>query len=213
MSALMALVCCAVLEQFTASVGVAKIENFSYRSLSVVHTPQGELTAIAQAHFAAPDKYREDSSMSFGKIVTVRRGDEAWASTPRGLSDLTPDQRQRTVERIYRNYLGLLWGVVDGRVDASELDSGELLLKVEGSELRATFDPDSGHLLEFTTQGANLAGAPVIEKRVFSEFDDETHLPAHVVVYHDDVLAADITVKSWNINEVLDPSLFERPKE
>jgi len=48
--------CCAVLELFAASAGPAKIESFSYRTLSVVQTPSGELTAVTQGYFVAPTR-------------------------------------------------------------------------------------------------------------------------------------------------------------
>lgn len=205
-------VCCAILEQFVASVGEPNLQTFSYRSLSVVHTPQGELTALAQVYFAAPDRYREDSSMSFGKIVTVRRGEEAWAATPRGVSELTPDQRRRAIDRLYRNYLGLLWAVANGHVEAEEVSATELILHVSGLEMHATFDATTAHLVELSMPGSNLAGAPVTERRVFSEFDARG-LPARVTIYHDDALAAEITIKKWNVNEELAPELFDRPND
>ena len=202
-----------ILEQFVASVGVPKIESFSYRSLSVVQTQQGELTALAQVYFVAPDRYREDSSMSFGQIVTIRRGDESWAETPRGVSQLTPDQHRRTVERLYRNYLGLLWAAADGRVEVEEPDSGELVLRIEGLEMHASFDDDTGHLLEISMLGSNLGGTPVTEKRVFSDFDADSNLPKRVTVYQDDALAAKITIKTWSINDAPSAELFERPED
>lgn len=203
--------CCAVLELFAASAGPAKIESFSYRTLGVVQTPRGELTAVTQGYFVAPDAYREDATMSFGKIVTVRRGDEAWAATPRGVSDLTPDQRKRTIERLYRNYVGLLWAVRDGRVEAEETPDGPLRLRVEGLELLAYFDEATGRLLELSMPGANIMGTPVTEKRVFSDFDDETNLPTRISVLHDEEPAAEITIKSWTLNDSPVPELFERP--
>ena len=203
----------AILEQFVASVGVPKIESFSYRSLSVVQTGQGEVTALAQAYFAAPDRYREDATMSFGKIVTIRHGDEAWAATPRGVSELTADQRRRTMEHLYRNYLGLLWAAADGRVEAVETETGEWILRVDGFELRASFDESTGRLVQISMPGSNLAGAVVTEKRVFSEFDPDTNLPNRVHVYQDDELAAEITIKTWSVNDALAPELFERPED
>ena len=205
--------CCAVLELFAASAGQAKIESFSYRTLSVVQTPTGELTAVSQGYFMAPDAYREDATMSFGKIVTVRRGDDAWAATPRGVSDLTPDQRKRTIERLYRNYVGLLWAVSEGRVEAEETPDGPLLLRVEGLELQlhASFDEATGRLLELSSPGASIMGTPITEKRVFSDFDDETNLPKRISVLHDEEPAAEITIKSWTLNDSLTPELFERP--
>jgi len=205
--------CCAVVEVFASSAGTSKIETFSYRSVSVVQTPRGELTALAQVYFRAPDRYREDSSMSFGKIVTVRRGDEAWAATPRWVSALTPAQRKRTAARLYRNYLGLMWAVADGRVEAEKTDEGDILLRVAGLELHASFEQETGRLLEISMPGSNLAGAPVTEKRVFADFDESSNLPSRVTVYHDEDRAAEITIKGWHINEPLAEDLFDRPEQ
>ena len=176
-------------------------------------TLSGELTAVSQGYFVAPDAYREDAAMSFGNIVTVRHGDDAWAATPRGISDLTPDRRTRTIERFYRNYAGLLWAVSVGRVGAEETEEeGLVLLRVEGQELRASFDASTGRLLELSTPGADMVGRAVTEKRVFSEFDAATNLPQRIELLHDEKLAAEITIKSWSFNDSPSSELFERPE-
>jgi len=59
--------------------------------------------------------------------------------------------------------------------------------------------------------GANIMGTPVTEKRVFSDFDDETNLPTRISVLHDEEPAAEITIKSWTLNDSPAPELFERP--
>lgn len=211
MSSLAVLACCAVLEQFSASVSTGSIDSFSYRTLSVVQTPTGEMTALAQVHFLAPDHYREDASMSFGKIVTVRRGDASWAATPRGVQPLSPDQHRRTEQRLYRNYLGLLWAVRSGRVEAVEVDERTVDLTVAGHAVRASFDPETGRLLALETTGISIVAASVSERREFSDFDPETNLPSRVTVLHDGAPAAAITIKRWKINDAPDPSLFEEP--
>jgi len=208
---LAALACCAVVELFAAS--APAIESFSYRSLSVVFTPQGELTALAQATFVAPDKYREDASMSFGNIVTIRNGEASWGANPHGVVELTPDQHRRTVDRLYRNYVGLLWAVSDGRVEAEDGGDGDVILNVEGLAIRAKFDESNGRLLEIAMPGANLAGAPVTERRVFTAFDEETGLPMKVDVLHDDELSAQITIKTWELNVSAPDEFFARPGE
>ena len=95
-----------------------------------------------------------------------------------------------------------LIGVVSGREHEG---IGEL-------QMQASFDSESGHLVELVMPGSNIAGAPVREKRLFSEFD-ERGLPAKENVYHDDALAATITIKKWNINDALAPELFDRLQE
>ncbi len=206
------ILCCAVLEQFTASLPEPSFESFSVRLLSVVHTPQGELTALAQATFQAPDKYREEASMSFGNIVTVRNGDLSWGANPRGVLELNPDQHQRTVERTYRNYLGLLWAVRAGKVEAEEMEKATIRLRVEGLEMVAVFDEASGRLLEISMPGLSLAGVPVTEKRAFSKFDVETGLPMKVDVFHDDALSAEITIKDWKLGVSSPEGFFDRPE-
>ena len=47
--------------------------------------------------------------------------------------------------------------------------------------------------------------------RNISDFDAETNLPKRISVLHDEEPAAEITIKSWTLNDSLTPELFERP--
>jgi hypothetical protein len=195
-----------------ADTSAEPIQGFRLEGESEIETQQGKLPARFQVDFAAPDRYRESTVLPFGEVVTVLAGDSAWATTPRGTSDLNPDQKRRARESLYRHYLGLLWGASSGRVKASALDgASDVALEVEGVSMRGSFDPSSGRLLSLTLAGTNLEGVPVEEKREFSGFESGPY-PTEVRISHDGKPAASTRITRVTLNPAAEADLFARPQ-
>ncbi|MGH9335104.1 MAG: hypothetical protein ACRD21_15295, partial [Vicinamibacteria bacterium] len=201
-----------VLKRFVASAGDAAtgLTGFSIEGESDVETPQGKLPARFHVFFAGPDRYRESTVLPFGEVVTVVKGDEAWASTPRGVRDLDADQKRRARESLYRHYLGLLWAAANGRLTAEWLPSEEVLLEAEGLRLRGKFDSRTGRLLSLTLPGTSLEGAPVEERREFAGFETGPY-PTEVRIFHDGKPAAETHIGKVTLNPGEAPELWVRP--
>jgi hypothetical protein len=159
----------------------------------------------------APDRYREATVLPFGEIVTVVSGETAWATTPRGTTDLDADRRRRAQESLYRHYVGLLWAAANGRVRAVALEGpSNVALEVEGVSMRGSFDPDSGRLLSLTLPGTSLEGVPVEERREFSGFESDA-TPREVRIFHDGKPAAVSRIAKVTLNPETSEGLFARP--
>ena len=201
-----------ILKKFAASAGEAAIQGFRIEGESELETPQGKLPAQFQIDFAAPDRYREAIVLPFGEVVTVVSADSAWASTPRGTSDLNSDQKRRAREGLYRHYLGFLWAAANGLVKANALDgASDVALEVEGVSMRGSFDPASGRLLSLTLAGTSLEGVPVEEKREFSGFENGLY-PTEIRISHDGKPAATTRIAKVTLNPGSAPELFSRPE-
>jgi zinc protease len=207
------------LARFVASAGdAARMKGFLLQGESTVVTQQGPMTARVEVQFAAPDRYRERTVLPFGEIVTVLNGDDAWASTPRGVTDLGPDQKRRAREGIYRHYFGLLWAAEAGKVEAQFLGtSGEVnqvLLKVEGVSMRGSFDIATGRLIELSLPGTSLQGAPVEETRKFSSFEPSSTgtFPSRIQILHDGAPAAETRLEKAALDPAIEDGLFARPQ-
>jgi hypothetical protein len=201
-----------LLKKFAATSAQAGISmrGFRLEGESEIETQQGKLPARFRVDFEAPDRYRESTVLPFGEVVTVLSGDAAWATTPRGTSDLNPDQKRRAREGLYRHYLGLLWGALNGRVKASALDgAADVALEVEGVSMRGSFDPSSGRLLSLTLAGTSLEGVPVEEKREFSGFESGPY-PTEVRIFHDGKPAATTRIAKVTLNPAPAVDLFSR---
>jgi zinc protease len=198
-----------LLKRFAATSG-QEIQGFRLEGESEIETPQGKLPARFQVDFQAPDRYRESTVLPFGEVVTVLAGDDAWATTPRGTSDLNPDQKRRAREGLNRHYLGLLWAAANGRVKAAALaGASDVALEVDGVSMRASFDPASGRLLSLTLAGTNLEGVPVEEKREFSGFESGP-CPTEVRIFHDGKPAATTRIAKVTLNPPPSVELFSR---
>jgi zinc protease len=199
-----------ILKNFAATASAA-IRSFRLEGESEVETPQGKLPAKFQIDFVAPDRYREATVLPFGEIVTVVSGDSAWATTPRGTTDLDADRRRRAHESLYRHYLGLLWAAANGRVRATALEgASNVALEVEGVSMRAGFDPASGRLLSLTLPGTSLEGVPVEERREFSGFESD-QTPREIRIFHDGKPAAVSRIAKVTLNPEPSEALFARP--
>jgi zinc protease len=206
------------LGRFVASAGeAAKLKGFLLEGESTVVTSQGPMTARLEVRFEAPDRYRERTTLPFGEIVTVLNHDDAWASTPRGIRDLDPDQKRRAREGLYRHYLGLLWAATAGKVEAQWLGSSggatEVRLKIEGLSMRGSFDDASGRLLELSLPGTSLQGAPVEERRKFSDFEPSPagSLPHRIEIFQDGAPAAETRLTNSTLDPDVEEGLFARP--
>jgi len=203
-----------LLKKFVAASGEAgaSMGGFRLEGESEIETEQGKLPARFQIDFEAPDRYREATVLPFGEVVTVLNADSAWATTPRGTSDLNADQKRRAREGIYRQYLGLLWAAANGRVKASALDgASDVALEVEGVSMRGSFDPETGRLSSLTFPGTSLEGVPVEEKREFSGFESGPY-PTEVRISHDGKPAATTRVAKVTLNPEASADLFARPR-
>jgi zinc protease len=199
-----------IVKKFAASVG-AEIQAFRLEGESEIQTQQGTLPAQVRIDFEAPDRYREASILPFGEIVTVLTGDSAWATTPRGTTDLNADQKRRAREGLYRQYLGLLWAAASGRLSARALDGAkDVALEVDGVSLRGSFDATTGRLLSLTLAGTSFEGAPVEEKREFSGFESGGY-PSEIRIFHDGKPAATTRLAKVTVNPPPGEDLFARP--
>jgi zinc protease len=200
-----------ILEKFVASIGT-EVRGFRLTGESELETPQGKLPARFQIDFESADRYREATTLPFGEVVTVIAGDAAWATTPRGTTDLNPDQRRRAEEARFRHYLGLLWAAANGRVSARALDDAkDVALEVEGVSMRGSFDAATGRLLSVTLPGTNLQGVPVEERREFSGFESGG-TPTEIRIFHDGKPAATSRITKVEMNPSPSPDLFTRPQ-
>jgi zinc protease len=205
------------LNRFVASAGeAARMKRFRIEGESSVITPQGPMTARLEVTFVAPDRYRERTTLPFGEIVTVVNGDDAWASTPRGVQGLDGDQKRRARQGLYRHYVGLLWAAANGRIEPQWLGStggtSRLLLKLDGLSMRGSFDVATGRLIELSLAGTSLQGAPVEEKRTFSEFDlAPPGFPKRVQILHDGAPAAETRVSTIVLDPTVEDGIFVRP--
>jgi len=203
-----------VLEKFVAASGEASASmgGFRLEGESEIETQQGKIPARFQVDFQAPDRYREATVLPFGEVVTVLKGDSAWATTPRGTTELNADQKRRAREGLYRHYLGLLWAAANGHVKASALDgASDVALEVDGVSMRGSFDPATGRLLSLTLAGTSLEGVPVEEKREFSGFEKGNY-PSEVRISHDGKPAATTRIGRVTLNSETSADLFARPK-
>jgi zinc protease len=199
-----------IVKKFADSAGLS-IQGFRLEGESEIQTQQGTLPARFQIDFEAPDRYREATTLPFGEIVTVLAGDSAWATTPRGTTDLSEDQKRRARESLYRHYLGLLWAAASGRVSARSLDgAADVALEVDGVSMRGSFDPKTGRLLSLALSGTSLEGVPVAEKREFSRF--ESGYPSEIRIFHDGKPAATTRLAKTTLNPGTAADLFVRPR-
>jgi zinc protease len=200
-----------LLKKFAGS-AAAEIRSFRLEGESEVETPQGKLPAQFQIDFEAPDRYRERTVLPFGEIVTVVTGEGGWATTPRGTTDLNPDQTRRAREGLYRHYLGLLWAASSGQLHASSLDgASDVALEIEGVSMRGSFDPATGRLLTLTLAGTSFAGVPVEERREFAGFTSD-NTPSEIRILHDGKPAATTRIAKVTLNSAPASDLFARPE-
>lgn len=213
-----------VLQRFLASSNagaLSSVKDFEIVARNRLITTQGDMTVRSRQLFVPPGRYRDESTLPFGKIVTIVNAKGGWAETPRGVQPLDDDQLRRTREGVYRSYLGLLWATAQGLVKTGTVEPGEVngasvdvvTLRLRDLEMKGAFDSLSGRLLELSSSGIRFEGGDVEEKRVFSRFGPfgDLTLPGEVKIYQDGVLAGETVASAYNLDTSPDPELFAQP--
>src|SRR4029077_20032744 len=76
-------------------------------NLSMSEMPAG--MKVKQTNiWAAPDHFRQESQLPFGKVIVYSDGKSGWMSTPQGMRPMPGPQLKQVREELFRIYFSLL---------------------------------------------------------------------------------------------------------
>jgi hypothetical protein len=180
----------------------------------------GGSTIVQTEKWIAPAAFRQDATVSTGRVSVYTDGKVGWISTNgpqgQGWGALTGVQRSQVLGDLFRVYYRLLLSDrVEGRVVNAIDDSSVQIADSTGQVASVEFDPRT-HLPKraaYDTQQA--AGAPIYSEDVYEDFRDVGGIlvPFKITNNQGGRRFAGVVVKDYQINTGLKPlEIARRPQ-
>lgn len=151
----------------------------------------------------APDQFRQESQLPFGKIVVYSDGKTGWMSTPQGVSPLPAPQLQQVREELFRNYFRLLLSDRMPDRTVSSPEPGVIDISDQaGNSVRLIVDEKTGLPAKEVYQSAQPTGQPGSMEDVFDDFDQARGIkvPKKITVNQGGKKFAEMTITEYKIN-------------
>jgi hypothetical protein len=182
--------------------------------LSMTNMPAG--MKVKQTNiWAAPDQFRQESQLPFGKVVVYSDGKSGWMSTPQGLRPLPGPQLKQVREELFRKYFRLLLSDrIPGRTVNSPEEGVIEISDQEGDSVKLFIDEKSGLPAREIYASAQLTGPPGTMEEIFDEFQPLGGLkaPKKITINQDGKKFAELTFEDYKLNSGVKPEdLSKKP--
>ena len=182
--------------------------------LSMAAMPAG--MKVKQTNFwIAPDSFRQESQLPFGKVVVYSDGKSGWMSTPQGVRPLPGAQLKQVREELFRIYFRLL--LSDREADRTVSSPEEGVLEISdpaGNSVRLFIDEKTGLPAREVYTAEQPAGPPGPMEEIFDEFDQAGGIkaPKKITVNQNGKKFGELTVEEYKFNSGLKPEdLSKKP--
>jgi zinc protease len=153
--------------------------------------------------WAAPDHFRQESQLPFGKVVVYSDGASGWMSTPQGVHPMPDAQLKQVREELFRNYFRLLLSDrMPGRTVSSP-EAGVLDISDQaGERVRLLVDEKTGLPVKEVYRAAQPGGPPGEMEEIFEDFVETGGIkaPRKIVVNQGGKKFAELTIVEYKLN-------------
>ncbi len=158
--------------------------------------------------WVAPDRFRQESQLPFGKFVVYSDGRSGWMSTPQGQRPLPEAELKQVREEQFRNYFRLLLSDRDpSRTVSSPADGVLEISDADGNSVRLIVDEKTGLPAKEVYREAGPMGPPADMEETFEEFVEagDVQAPKRVTVNRNGAKYAEIDITEYKVNSGLRP--------
>jgi len=153
--------------------------------------------------WAAPDHFRQESQLPFGKVVVYSDGASGWMSTPQGVHPMPDAQLKQVREELFRNYFRLLLSDrMPGRIVSSP-GAGVLDISDQaGERVKLFVDETTGLPVKEVYRAAQPAGPPGEMEEMFEDFVETGGIkaPHKIIVNQGGKKFAELTIVEYKLN-------------
>ena len=158
--------------------------------------------------WVAPDQFRQESQLPFGKVIVYSDGKSGWMSTPQGVRPLPEPQLKQVREELFRKYFLLL--LSDRKSDRTVSSPAEGELEIgdrDGSSVKLSVDEKTGLPTKEVYRESGPMGPPADMEEVFEEFMDAGGIkaPKRITVNRDGKKYAEISFTEYKVNSGIKP--------
>ena len=158
--------------------------------------------------WVAPDQFRQESQLPFGKFIVYSDGKNGWMSTPQGQGPLPEPQLKQVREELFRQYFRLL--LSDRDPDRTVSSPGEGVLEIsnrEGISVKLFMDAQTGLPAKEVFREAGPMGPPATMEVTFQAFEEAggIQVPKTVTVNRDGTKYEEISITQYKVNSGIKP--------
>ncbi|HXI44273.1 MAG TPA: pitrilysin family protein, partial [Bryobacteraceae bacterium] len=176
-------------------------------NLSMSEMPAG--MQVKQTNiWAAPDHFRQESQLPFGKVIVYSDGKSGWMSTPQGMRPMPGAQLKQVREELFRNYFRLL---LSDRMPERTVSSPENnVLEIgdpAGGSVKIMIDEKTGLPAREIYRSSEPMGGPVAMEEIFEDFTlaGGVRAPKRIIVNQNGKKFAELTIEEYKINTGIKP--------
>jgi zinc protease len=153
--------------------------------------------------WAAPNHFRQESQLPFGKVVVYADGASGWMSTPQGVQPLPEPQLKQVREELFRNYFRLLLSdrMPDRTVNSPEQGVLEISDQA-GNRVKLFVDEKAGLPVKEVYRSEQPMGPPGDLEEIFEDFVDAGGIkaPKKITVNQGGKKFAELTIVEYKLN-------------
>jgi hypothetical protein len=165
--------------------------------------------------WAAPDHFRQESQLPFGKVVVYSDRKSGWMSTPQGVRPLPGPQLTQVREELFRNYFRLLVSDrVAGRTVSSPEEGVVEIRDESGSSVKLFVDDKTGLPAKEVYTEAQPMGPSGAMEEIFDDFGEAggIKVPKKITVNQNGKKFAELTIGEYRVNSGIKPEeLSKKP--
>ncbi|HET9318309.1 MAG TPA: pitrilysin family protein [Bryobacteraceae bacterium] len=170
--------------------------------LSMASMPPG--MKITQTNlWAAPNYFRQESQLPFGKAVVYSDGAGGWMSTPQGVQPMPDPQLKQVREELFRNYFRLLLSDRMPDRTVSSPEAGVLDISDQaGESVKLFVDEKTGLPVKEVYRSAQPMGPPGEMEEIFEDFVETGGIkgPRKITVNQGGKKFATLTIVEYKLN-------------
>ncbi len=189
----------------------------SSQSLEMSMDPSaGGLKLKQTVRFLAPNHYRQDQELPFGKVIAYTNGTTGWLSSPmQGMMMMPPDILKQAQGELFRRLVGLVLSDRDSSRTVSAVDDHTVEIDAnDGQSARLEMDPATGLPAKASYQAPGVGGAMVEVAQIYSDWRDASgfKMPYKAETQQAGKKVSDVTVTDYKFNTGLtEAEISKRP--
>jgi zinc protease len=176
---------------------LASIKDMTQKAELNLDPSAGGLKIAETESWLAPDSYRDENVLPFGKIVTYFDGKTGWAASPKGVTALPEEERKQIDMELFRNWPHLLASAQDPNRQIKDEENGVIRISNKaGNSVVLAIDP---------TTGLPLSQSYTDVLETYSDWQETNgvKLPRKITITQNGKHFADVKVISVAINQGL----------
>jgi len=183
---------------------IAAIKDMTEVNSVQIDPAAGGLKAEQTAYWIAPDQFRQDNVLPFGKVTTYSDGKTGWIATPQGVQAVPAAQLKQVQFETFRIWFSLIQSDLDPERTVADQGGGKVQISDKAGHLvTLTFDPATGLPATESYPAQGNTSATVTETYADWRESNGVKLPRRITLTQEGHHYGDVAVNDVSLNKGL----------